>query len=50
MRNLGWPEILMIAGATILLFGGKILPFVSRRLAENVRAVREVFTRKGGNA
>ncbi|MFN8276995.1 MAG: twin-arginine translocase TatA/TatE family subunit [Chitinophagales bacterium] len=35
--NLGWPELIVIGGAILLLFGGKKIPELMRGLGQGVR-------------
>jgi sec-independent protein translocase protein TatA len=37
MRNLGFPELLVILGVAVLLFGGKKIPEVAKGLGEGIR-------------
>lgn len=41
MGSLGWPEILIIAGIIIVLFGGRRLADAGRGLGEAIRNFRE---------
>jgi len=41
MGSLGWPEILIIAGIVIVLFGGRRLADAGRGLGEAIRNFRE---------
>ena len=37
MRSLGFPELLVILGVAVLLFGGKKIPEVAKGLGEGIR-------------
>jgi sec-independent protein translocase protein TatA len=37
MRSIGMPELLVILGVAVLLFGGKKIPEVARGLGEGIR-------------
>jgi sec-independent protein translocase protein TatA len=37
MRSLGLPELLVILGVAVLLFGGKKIPEVAKGLGEGIR-------------
>ena len=37
MRSLGCPELLVILGVAVLLFGGKKIPEVAKGLGEGIR-------------
>jgi sec-independent protein translocase protein TatA len=37
VRNLGFPELLVILGVAVLLFGGKKIPEVAKGLGEGIR-------------
>jgi sec-independent protein translocase protein TatA len=37
MRSLGMPELLVIVGVAVLLFGGKKIPEVAKGLGEGIR-------------
>ncbi len=36
MRNLGWPELLMVLFAIVLLFGARKLPDLARSLGKSL--------------
>ena len=37
MRSIGFPELLVILGVAVLLFGGKKIPEVAKGLGEGIR-------------
>ncbi len=37
MRSIGMPELLVILGVAVLLFGGKKIPEVAKGLGEGIR-------------
>jgi len=37
MRQLGWPEILVIVAVAVLLFGGRKIPELAKGLGEGIR-------------
>ena len=37
MRSLGMPELLMIVGVAVLLFGGKKIPELAKGLGQGIR-------------
>jgi len=37
MRSIGMPELLMILGVAVLLFGGKKIPEVAKGLGQGIR-------------
>jgi sec-independent protein translocase protein TatA len=37
MRSIGMPELLVIVGVAVLLFGGKKIPEVAKGLGEGIR-------------
>jgi sec-independent protein translocase protein TatA len=37
MRSLGFPELLVILGVAVLLFGGKKIPELAKGLGEGIR-------------
>ena len=37
MRSLGMPELLVIVGVAVLLFGGKKIPEVAKGLGQGIR-------------
>ena len=37
MRSIGMPELLIILGVAVLLFGGKKIPEVAKGLGEGIR-------------
>jgi sec-independent protein translocase protein TatA len=37
MRSIGMPELMMILGVAVLLFGGKKIPEVAKGLGEGIR-------------
>ncbi len=47
MGTLGWPEILLIALAIVLLFGARKLPEIGRGLGEGIRSFRSAM--RGGD-
>jgi sec-independent protein translocase protein TatA len=40
MRSIGFPELLVILGVAVLLFGGKKIPEVAKGLGEGIRNFR----------
>jgi sec-independent protein translocase protein TatA len=47
MRSLGFPELLVILGVAVLLFGGKKIPEVAKGLGEGIRNFKSAL--KGDN-
>jgi len=43
MGNIGFPELLVIAGIALLVIGPKRMPEVARALGEAVRAFRDAL-------
>lgn len=41
--TLGWPEILLILGVLLLLFGGRRLPELARGLGSGIRDFRSAL-------
>ncbi len=41
MRSIGMPELLVILGVAVLLFGGKKIPEVAKGLGEGIRNFKE---------
>lgn len=40
-KNIGWPEILVIAFVLLVLFGGKFLPKAGKNLGESGKEIKE---------
>jgi len=47
MRSLGFPEILVILGVAVLLFGGKKIPELAKGLGQGIRNFKTAL--KGDN-
>jgi sec-independent protein translocase protein TatA len=47
MGSLGWPEMILIALAVIVLFGARKLPEIGRGLGEGIRSFKTAI--KGGD-
>ena len=47
MRSIGMPELLIILGVAVLLFGGKKIPEVAKGLGEGIRNFKTAL--KGDN-
>lgn len=43
LRNIGLPEIVIVAVVLLVLFGGKKLPELARGLGESIREFRKAF-------
>jgi sec-independent protein translocase protein TatA len=43
MRQIGMPELLIILGVAVLLFGGKKIPEVAKGLGEGIRNFRSAL-------
>jgi sec-independent protein translocase protein TatA len=43
MRSLGFPELLVILGVAVLLFGGKKIPEVAKGLGEGIRNFKDAL-------
>ena len=41
MRSIGFPELLVILGVAVLLFGGKKIPEVAKGLGEGIRNFKD---------
>ena len=41
METIGFPELLVILGVAVLLFGGKKIPELAKGLGEGIRALKE---------
>jgi sec-independent protein translocase protein TatA len=41
MRSIGMPELLVILGVAVLLFGGKKIPEVAKGLGEGIRNFKQ---------
>lgn len=41
MFGLGWPEIAIIAGVTLLIFGPKKIPELGKSLGKTIRGFKE---------
>jgi len=48
MRSIGFPELLVILGVAVLLFGGKKIPEVAKGLGEGIRNFKTAL--KGDDA
>jgi sec-independent protein translocase protein TatA len=48
MRSIGFPELLVILGVAVLLFGGKKIPEVAKGLGEGIRNFKSAM--KGDEA
>lgn len=48
MRSIGLPELLVILGVAVLLFGGKKIPEVAKGLGEGIRNFKHAL--KGDDA
>jgi sec-independent protein translocase protein TatA len=46
LRSIGFPELLVILGVAVLLFGGKKIPEVAKGLGEGIRNFKSAL--KGG--
>jgi len=44
MRSIGFPELLVILGVAVLLFGGKKIPEVAKGLGEGIRNFKTALT------
>ncbi len=40
-KNIGWPEILIIAVVLLVLFGGKLLPKFGKNIGESGKEMKE---------
>jgi sec-independent protein translocase protein TatA len=40
-KNIGWPEILVIALVLVVLFGGKLLPKLGKNIGESGKEMKE---------
>lgn len=40
-KNIGWPEILVIALVLLVLFGGKLLPKVGKEIGESGKEIKK---------
>ena len=47
LRSIGFPELLVILGVAVLLFGGKKIPEVAKGLGEGIRNFKSAL--KGGD-
>ncbi|AFY38067.1 Sec-independent protein translocase protein tatA/E-like protein [[Leptolyngbya] sp. PCC 7376] len=43
MLGLGWPEVLVILGVVVLVFGSKRIPEVGSALGKTLRGFKEEF-------
>ena len=43
MRSIGFPELLVILGVAVLLFGGKKIPEVAKGLGEGIRNFKDAL-------
>ena len=43
MRSIGFPELLVILGVAVLLFGGKKIPEVAKGLGEGIRHFKDAL-------
>ena len=41
METIGFPELLVILGVAVLLFGGKKIPELAKGLGEGIRALKD---------
>ena len=48
MESIGFPELLVILGVAVLLFGGKKIPELAKGLGEGIRNFKTAI--KGDNA
>lgn len=46
LKSIGAPELLMIIGVAILLFGPKKIPEIGRGLGESIKEFKKAFGRK----
>ena len=46
MGEVGIPELLLILGIALVLFGGKKIPEIGRGLGEGIRGFREAMRRE----
>jgi sec-independent protein translocase protein TatA len=44
MRSIGFPELLVILGVAVLLFGGKKIPEVAKGLGEGIRNFKKALS------
>ena len=44
MQSLGFPELLVILGVAVLLFGGKKIPELAKGLGEGIRHFKTALT------
>lgn len=40
-KDIGWPEILIVALVLLVLFGGKLLPKVGKNIGESGKEMKE---------
>jgi sec-independent protein translocase protein TatA len=50
MGKLGWPEILLILGVIMLLFGGKKIPEMMRGLGKGMKEFKDASKGEGSSS
>jgi sec-independent protein translocase protein TatA len=49
MRSIGLPELLIVLGIAVLLFGGRKIPEVAKGLGEGIRNFKSALKGDGGD-